>query len=258
MRITAFHLAEQIDIKSLKANYTGMLLQENPSELFYWVDEASYFYAFDFGVVVFGAMPDVEVSKNLLFLQAFCVNLLPDKLQDDFDITMQAEEPLTFNFDNLTVPRMGPDVIRIAMLNLAQSVAMDFFAQRAQTLLSEVRRFTNQLETEGAIRISRKNMLRFIGSMLNSKNKVVENLYIFEGPDLTWEDEYLDRVHRGLARTFELSTRFKEIEYTFKIIEDNLAVFRELYLHRESSKLEWIIIALICIEVIDLILTRIF
>jgi len=33
-------------------------------------------------------------------------------------------------------------------------------------------------------------------------------------------------------------------------------VFRELYLHRESSKLEWIIIILICIEVIDLFVSK--
>jgi uncharacterized Rmd1/YagE family protein len=35
-------------------------------------------------------------------------------------------------------------------------------------------------------------------------------------------------------------------------------VFRDFFLHRESSKLEWIIIALICIEVFDLIMSKIF
>ncbi|MCC6460461.1 MAG: RMD1 family protein, partial [Saprospiraceae bacterium] len=177
---------------------------------------------------------------------------------DDFEITQREGEPLTFNFNSLIAPRLSDDLVRVAMLNLAQSVAMDFYAQRAQILLSEIRGFTNQMEMEGNIRISRKNMLRFIGRTLNNKNKVIENLYVFDGPDLTWEDEYLDRVHRGLSRTFELSTRFKEIEYTFKIIDDNLSVFRELFLHRESSKLEWIIIALICIEVFDLIISKIF
>ncbi len=258
MKITAYHIAEQIPLKSLKEHYVAALLQENPSELFYRVDDVSYCSVFDFGVVVFAGMPDVDVSKNLLFLQTFCINPLADKLQDDFEIILSPEDPLTFNFDNLVAPRMGPDVIKIAMFNLAQSVAMDFFTQRAQTLLGEVRQFTNQMEAEGAIRISRKNMLRFIGRMLNSKNKIVENLYIFDAPELTWEDEYLDRIHRGLLRTFELPTRFKETEYTFKIIEDNLAVFRELYLHRESSKLEWIIIALICIEVVDLFISKFF
>ncbi len=258
MKITAFHIAEQLTLKSLKSAYAATLLQENPSELFYRVDEAGLLYAFDYGVVVFANMADVDISKNLLLLQQFCINPLPEKIQDDFEITEREGEPLTFNFDSLNVPKLTDEVIKIAMLNLAQSVVMDVYAQRAQSLLGEIRGFTNQMETGGNIRISRANMLRFIGRTLNSKNKVVENLYIFDGPETTWEDEYLDRVHRGLSRTFELPTRFKEIEYTFKIIEDNLSVFRELYLHRESSKLEWIIIILICIEVIDLFLSKIF
>lgn len=258
MKITAFHIAEQLALKPLKTAYAATVLQENPSEVFYRVDEAGLFYAFDFGVVVFANMPDVDISKNLLLLQEFCINPLTEKIQDDFEIIEREGEPLTFNFDSLSVPNLTEGVIKIVMLNVAQSVAMDYYAQRAQALLGEIRGFTNQMETGGNIRISRKNMLRFIGRTLNSKNKVVENLYIFDGPETTWEDEYLDRVHRGLSRTFELPTRFKEIEYTFKIIEDNLSVFRELYLHRESSKLEWIIIILICIEVFDLILSKIF
>jgi len=146
--------------------------------------------------------------------------------------------------------------MKSAMLNTAHSVAMDFYSQRVHELLYEINRFTTEMEMEGSISISRKNMLRFIGRTLNSKNRIVENLFIFDSPDTTWDDEYLDKIHRGLARTFELQIRFKEIEYTFKVVEDNLSVFRELYLHRESSKLEWIIIVLICIEVFDLILGK--
>ncbi|MCC6459833.1 MAG: hypothetical protein IT260_05165, partial [Saprospiraceae bacterium] len=123
MKITAFHLAEQLSLKQLKAAYAAALLQENPSELFYRVDDAAFLAAFDFGVVVFANMADVEVSKNLLLLQQFCVNPLQDKFQDDFEITQREGEPLTFNFNSLIAPRLSDDLVRVAMLNLAQSVA---------------------------------------------------------------------------------------------------------------------------------------
>jgi required for meiotic nuclear division protein 1 len=258
MKISAFYIAELLNLKKLKETYAGTLLQGNATELFYRVDEDHYFYAFDYGAVVFAGMGDTDISQNLALLQPYCEHPLKEKIRDDFEIQHKPNEQLTFGFDALVAPMMSEDVLKIAMLNTAHSVALDFYSERAHTLLSDIRELTNEMEISGTIRISRKNMLRFIGRSLNSKNRIVENLFIFDSPDQTWEDEYLDKIHRGLGRTFELQTRFKEIEYTFKVVEDNLSVFREWYMHRESSQLEWIIIALICIEVFDLIIRSIF
>jgi len=257
MKISAFYIAEEIQLKQLKENHAGVLLQENPSELYYKLDEEGYFYASDYGAVVFANISDADLNKHLQFLQPYCGRILSEKLRDDVEIIHRPNEALSFGFDNLGVPELSEGVIKIVMLNLAYSVAMDFYTQRAQEQLVEIQQFTKQMELEGTIHISRKNMVRFIGRALNNKNRIVENLFIFDSPDLAWDDEYLDRIHRGMARTFEIQLRFKELEYNFKVIEDNLAVFRDFFLHRESSKLEWIIIVLICIEVFDLILSKV-
>ncbi len=256
MKITAFYIAEGIRLKELKEAYAGFLLQETPFEQFYRVDEDCYFYVFDYGAVVFANMDDIGMSKHLGLLQALCIRPLAEKLRDDFEIVLRPNEPLHFGFGSLNCPKITEDVAKIVMMSVAHSVSMDFYTRRVEELLAEIHVFTNQMEHEGTIHISRNNMIRFIGRMLNSKNRIIENLFIFDSPEVTWEDEYLDRIHRGLTKTFEIQSRFKEVEYTFKVIEDNLSVFRELYLHRESSKLEWIIIILICIEVFDLIIGK--
>lgn len=256
MRLSAYYIAEQLQLKQLKSAFAGTLLQENPSELFYLVDEDRYMYAFDYGAVVFANMPDVDISQNLLFLQQFCNTPLEEKLRDDFEIFHQEEVALRFDFDSLVTPRLDENIIRIAMMNLAQSVSLDFYTQKGDALLSEAYKITDQMEKQGKIDISKKEMVRFIGRTLNSKNRIVENLFIFDSPELTWDDELLDKIHRGLSRTFEIQSRFKETEYTFKVLEDNLAVFRELYFQGESNKLEWIIIILICIEVAEMIISK--
>lgn len=257
MKITAFYIAEQIQLKPLRSAYAGTLLQESPSELFYRVDADQYCYLFDYGAVAFGNMSDVDISKNLSLIQGYCDHPLDEKLRDDFEILQRPEEALHVGFDRMVTPRLDESVVKIAMLNVAASVTMDFYTHRSEVLLSNIKGLTNQMEQNGSIRIGQKDLLKFIGRTLNSKNRIVENLYIFDAPEQTWDDEYLDKLHRGLARTFDLQSRFKEVEYTFKVVEDNLAVFRELFLHRESSKLEWIIIILICIEVFDLIFSKI-
>ncbi len=256
MKIIAFYIAEQIDLKRLKETYAGTLLLQTPSDLYFRVDNDQFFYAFDYGAVVFANFNATDVSKTLDLLQHYSTHPLAEKIRDDLEIHHRPGEPLSIGFDHMVVPQLTEDVIRIAMLNVAHSVALDFYSQRAHELLAEINLLTHQMESKGSISITRKNMIRFIGRTLNSKNRVVENLFIFDSPDLTWDDEYLDRIHLGLARTFETQTRFREIEYTFKVIEDNLSVFRELYLHGESRQLEWVVIILICIEVVNLILEK--
>lgn len=256
MNISAYYMAEQLSLKKLKSVFSGELLQENPSELFYRVDTDSYVYLFDYGAVVFANMTDADISQNLLLLREFSSAPLAELFRDDLEIVIAPEKNLAFRFNSLVTPRLDESVAKIAMLNVAHSVALDFYSQRAHELLGEVNEFTLQLEKNGAIKIPRKEMVRFIGRALNNKNRILENLFIFDSPEQTWEDEFLDRLHRGLSRTFEINSRFKEVEYTFRVVQDNLDVFRELYLHRESSQLEWIIIVLICIEVIDLFVTK--
>lgn len=253
MKIAAFYLAEQLNLKAIQETYAGVLLHESASELFYRVEGDQYVYLFDYGAVVFANLSDIDVSKNIALLHQFAQNPLDRRIADVFEVRHRPAEALAFHFDYLVTPRLDEAVVKIGMLNLAQSVTLDYYAERAQTLLGEVRTYSHEMEQTGNVRMSQKNMLRFIGRALNSKNKIVENFFVFDTPDQTWEDEYLDKIHRGLTRTLDLQPRFREIEYTFKIVEDNLSVFRELYMHRESSRLEWIIIILICIEVAHLL-----
>ena len=99
-------------------------------------------------------------------------------------------------------------------------------------------------------------MLKFLGRALNTQNDIAENIYIFDTPDLTWEDEYLDRLYQALMKHFDIKVRFSEIEYTLRIIEDNVTVFRDIIHQRESHLLEYIIIILILVEVFDLIISK--
>jgi uncharacterized Rmd1/YagE family protein len=157
----------------------------------------------------------------------------------------------------VVVGRLDAQVIRITMFCLAQSVALDAYHSISENLLTEVKEFANQLEVTGKLKISRKNMMRFIGKALNTQNEIAENIYIFDAPELVWDDQYLDKLHQGLIKYFDLRVRFSEIEYMLRIIEDNLSVFREIIHQRESNILEYIIIVLILVEVFDLVLTKI-
>lgn len=257
IKIAAFLLADSFDIRQFKATYTADLLYESSTELFYGIDGDKHLYLFHYGVVVFANVLDVDMTKNIELLRQYARRPLAERLREDYEISTSGNT-VQQDFNCLYVPVLDERVLKIVMFNLAQSLALDYYDKKSETLLAEVQRHSEQLEETGSLKMSRKNMLKFIGKTLNTKNRIVENLYLFDSPEMTWEDEYLDKIHRGLVKSFDLQVRFREIEYTFQIIEDNLNVFSDLYHHRESAILEWIIIVLILIEVGDLILSKLF
>ncbi|MDA0678646.1 MAG: RMD1 family protein, partial [Bacteroidetes bacterium] len=93
---------------------------------------------------------------------------------------------------------------------------------------------------------------------LNVKNQISENLYIFDSPDVTWENESLNRLNIALKQTFDIKDRYRYIYERTAIIKEDLELFKDIMDHRESNRLEWIIILLILVEVIDLFAFRIF
>jgi uncharacterized Rmd1/YagE family protein len=82
------------------------------------------------------------------------------------------------------------------------------------------------------------------------RNRIIDNLYVLDAPDPTWENEHLDRIDRGMKKAFDIETRFKALDDQLGVVKENLELFAELLQYRESNKLEWIIIALIFIEVL--------
>ena len=93
--------------------------------------------------------------------------------------------------------------------------------------------------------------------MLKIKNQISENLCIFDSPDITWENEALNKLHASLKQTFDLNDRYRYIHERVGILKEDLELFKDIMDHRESSKLEWIIILLILVEVVDVFAIRI-
>jgi uncharacterized Rmd1/YagE family protein len=257
IKLSALVVANQLDLKGVKAFMDLKTLADSSSELLYSFGGDKYQYYFNYGVVVFADHSEEEIKVAVRTIAPYMKNPNDQWLRDDHEITVQEGE-LEFEFDRLIVDRLDAKVVRIAMFNLAQSVALDCYHQMVENLLTEIRGFSRDLETTGKLSISRKNMLKFIGRALNTQNDIADNIYIFDAPELVWDDEYLDKLHKGLMKHFDLRVRFSEIEYTLRIIEDNLSVFREISNQSENSLLERIIVVLILVEVLNLIISKLW
>jgi uncharacterized Rmd1/YagE family protein len=258
LKLSAILIANQLDVKGIKSFFDIKPFADSSTELLYSFGNDRYHYYFNYGVVVFAGYSEEEIKLAIKAITNQLRNPVASWLRDDHEISVIEGSEMAFEFDQLIVDHLDPKVARIAMFNLAQSVALDQYHAVSENLLTEIKGFTRDLEHTGKLNINRKNMLKFIGKALNTQNDIADNIYIFDAPELVWDDEYLDSLHKGLMKHFDLRVRFSEIEYTLRIIEDNLRVFREISQHRESNILEWIVIALILVEVLNLLITKLF
>jgi uncharacterized Rmd1/YagE family protein len=271
--IRAFQVAEAIDIRRCRAEFAGELVAAVPGELFFRRKAArpegpapgagaasgdadggredGYVYVMDYGVVTFAGHGDAEMDAVLNTLRPYFEIPLDRRMSEDFRVHADAPE-LAFGFNEIRLPIFNADVLRIVMLYVGQSAALDYNEHIVDRLLADAGRVAHELERFGRLRTSRRNVQKFIGRTLGIRNRLVDNLYIMDAPDITWENEYLDKVDRGMKKTFDVVERFRSLDYQLREIKENLELFAEMLQFRQSNMLEWIIIALFLIETINL------
>jgi len=137
------------------------------------------------------------------------------------------------------------------MLNTGQSVALEYYERLTDEMITSSKYYIIELEEQGKLSISKTNLLKYIGKVLNVKNSIVDNLYILDDPNLVWDNEELNLLNRRLKLNFDINTRFKDLDYRLQIVEDNLTLFTDLLNVRESACLDWIIIILTLLECIS-------
>ena len=255
LKVISFQLADSIDVKQFKTDFTASIHHADTDELFYQVKEHKYLYVFKYGIVSFLGYNETEMTAFLQLIAPYCKNLFDQRLSDEFDI--ETDTPgFNFGYNKIEIPKPDIEVLRLIMLNVSQSVALDYYNQQTNLLLEETNYHTQILGIKGRIGLGGIKLKKYIGRTLSLKNRITGNLYIFDSPEETWEDENLNKLDIGLKKTFDLQARFRDIQEGLGIVKENLELFKDLLQNRNSVTLEWVIIILILVEVINLVVEK--
>lgn len=251
IKIEAIQIAEAFNIKKLRTEYGIEAHSSSPSEIFYTLnDKKRYLYIFDYGVVVLANYTASEKKELIDFVKNYATTIVDLDLFEEYQIEIDPNiSRVVIKNDYVSVPYVDPSVLRIIMLNIGQSVALDYYEVLTNELITSSKEYILELEKCGRLSISKTNLLKYIGKVLNVKNSIVDNLYILDDPNLVWDNEELNLLNRHLKANFDINPRFKDLDYRLDIVEDNLKLFTDVLNVRESSRLEWIVIILIFLEI---------
>jgi uncharacterized Rmd1/YagE family protein len=256
-KVVSYQIADGIDVKQFSSAFKAELYYSDPAELFYKTDTDQYVYVFKYGAVCFLNYDPISISAFLRLITPYCKTPFENSFTDEFLVETDAKD-VRVGFNKIEIPMANVDVLRLVMLNVSQSVALDYYEELTGKLLEETNLHTQMLVNKGRLGISGKELKKYIGRTLLLRNRIAENIYVFDSPPETWENESLNKIDNDLKRTFDLQVRVRTISEGLSIIKDNLELFRGLLQHRNSNILEWIVILLILVEVLNLIIEKLF
>ena len=253
--VLAYHLERKIDLKAIRKKNKALLIKHEHSFLLYQLKENSFVYFKDYGSLVFINCEE-ENQREFFQLTAINVQRIEQLPKERCQLIIDAEKENEVEFDQITVASLSADVAHIILLNLAQSVALDHYYDLSFSLLEKSKIYSSQLEKAGKINLTRNRMRKFIGKTMNLKNRIAENLFIFDTSSLAWSTESLSQLDYKLAKELDIMNRHEGLQGNLTIVKENLELFKDILQHRYSSRLEWIIILLILFEVIQLIIEK--
>jgi uncharacterized Rmd1/YagE family protein len=251
----AYHLESKIDLKVIRKKNKALLIKYEHSFLLYQLTEDSFVYFKDYGSVVFINCNE-EIKRELFKFTAIDEKWILQLPIEIYNIIIDADKELGVEFDQITVANLTTDIAHIIMLNLAQSVALDNYYNLSFSLLENIKIYSSQLESSGKINLTRNRMRKFIGRTMNLKNRIAENLFIFDSSSLAWSTASLSELDHKLAKELDIINRHHGLQDNLTIVKENLDLFKDILQHRYSSILEWIIILLILFEVIQLLIEK--
>jgi len=245
---TRFPLASIVDMSGL-----GKLVKRENSFLLFEYGNDTYLYLKDYGGVAFFGF-DADSLQGVMSTLSNTLDVEFSDYSEEMKVNVGSDEEEQYgeiNIEALTV-----ETAHIVCLNVAQSAALFHYQSISDELLENTRIHTNELEQEGKVSLKRKKLMKYIGSTLNLKNKISENLYVFATPMLAYENEKINAIDTHLNEELEIKYRYNAIKEQLNIIQENLDLFKDMNMHQHSSNLEWIIIWLILFEVIHVIIDQ--
>jgi uncharacterized Rmd1/YagE family protein len=213
-------------------------------------------FYFAYGCVVFWGLSKREEKAAMAELAAFTIDPVSstqldtsyDTLEYVFDRKANPQRPIRF------------DRMRLRSLQLAEKLALSYaMAQSSKLFVFEsnvldsverTRYLPKELAMSGRIDSSKKALNQRIGELFVEQTEV--NLFssILDTPDFLWDDDEHLPAYQYTRAYLEVDDRVALLNSRLAVIRDLLDVLTAQVADNNSTRLEWIIIWLISVEII--------
>lgn len=138
--------------------------------------------------------------------------------------------------------------LNVIALAVSQSVGLERYEKRLDTLFSQSRRIVESIHTFSIMR--RGHLMQFAKRLALTRHDMVSNLLLLDKPNILWDNEEAESLYNRLAFILELRDRHEIALSKLAQIKEDVMLVMDLINHKKSEFLEWIIIVLIGVEIV--------
>ena len=179
----------------------------------------------------------ISLDQNNLITQDYPIRIDPN-LNTLFEVTNEVialQEASTLN-------------LNIMSLAISQSVGLEHYETRLDTLFSQSRRIVESIHTFSITR--RSHLMQFAKRLALTRHDMVSNLLLLDKPNILWDNEEAENLYTRLAFILELNDRHEIALSKLSQIKEDVMLVMDVINHKKSEFLEWIIIILIGVEIV--------
>ncbi|KAG7884886.1 hypothetical protein KL938_001143 [Ogataea parapolymorpha] len=211
------------------------------------------------GTVVSWGMPEQDVLDKVLPFLRSSMNTPYEIQTEDLDYieyeSGQEKEGQTSTIDHEIICIKGEP--RQKMLDklafsygLSRSTRLAVLESSLEKHIQLTRNTTENLSQGKQLGIGAREVLQSSGKLLLLRGKL--NLYseLVETPDLYWTEPNLEKIYNHVSRILDVNTRISILNRKLDYCSDEARALLDILTTRKGTRLEWIVIYLIMIEVL--------
>jgi required for meiotic nuclear division protein 1 len=217
-------------------------------------------YVFSFGSIVCVNMEFHEIKDIINYFKKIDKNLknnTPSNFIEEFKLEVREDSEFELNYNFIILPSINNYHLDMLAIVLAKSVSLKKIEEDIDILLDEIEDIIGLLD-RGHLNLSDEKLSKMSANILKFKYNTISYIMLLEKPKIAWNNEEAEAFFVNLSDLFELKDRYEKIRHKTEILLDITEVFTSLTHAKRGTKLEWMVIILILIEIIMSILEKIF
>ena len=204
---------------------------------------------FPFGVAVYWNLRQDVIQRFHEQLLVYSKGLKAELETDHYSYIFGSQNT-RFSRDHIELINDDPLTLLAISHALAQSVKLSVFEEQAQKTIEETSAIPRKLAQTGSTLLSRKQTSRMRGKLFLTKSDIILKYELLDTPEFFWEYPELESIYQVGANYLELKPRTNVLSLKLATIHELFDMLADDLKHQHSSKLEWIIIWLIAVEIV--------